>query len=173
METAVFGGGCFWCTEALFKNLKGVISVIPGYSGGDVKNPSYEEVSSGKTGHVESAKIEFDPKIISYEDLLYVFMKTHDPTQEDGQGADIGPQYQSTIFYLDNIQKDESEKIINKLQTDYDKKIATKLIQYKNFYKAEDYHKNYYENHKNAAYCKLVIDPKIVKLRQNFADMLK
>lgn len=173
MEIAVFGGGCFWCTEALFQNLKGVTSVISGYSGGNVKNPTYEEVSSGKTGHVESAKIEFDPNIISYKDLLYVFMKTHDPTQEDGQGADIGPQYLSTIFYTNDNQKKVAGELLKDLQKDYAKKIATKVIEYKNFYEAENYHKNYYENHKNAAYCKLVIDPKINKLKQNFGKMLK
>lgn len=173
MEKAVLGGGCFWCTEALFQNLRGVKSLTSGYSGGEEPNPSYEQVSSGATGHVESIEIEFDPTIISYKELLYVFMKTHDPTQENGQGADLGPQYQSTIFYMNDSQEKTAMEILSEVQKDYDKPIATRLKRYINFYPAEDYHKNYYENHKDAAYCKVVIDPKIKKLQQNFAAMLK
>lgn len=172
METATLAGGCFWCTEALFKNLKGVKSVIPGYSGGDKANPTYEEVSSGETGHSESIQIKFDPKIISYRDLLYVFFKTHDPTTMNRQGADIGSQYRSAVFYANEEQRNTAEELKGELQKDYENPIVTEIKPFKKFYKAEDYHKNYYENHKNSPYCVLVIDPKLQKLKKDFGRYL-
>lgn len=173
MEIATLAGGCFWCTEALFKNLKGVKSVMPGYSGGNIENPTYEEVSTGTTGHAETIQIEFDSKIIAFKDILYVFFKTHDPTTLNRQGADIGTQYRSAIFYHDEKQKDLANKLIKDLQKDYDSPIVTEITPFSNFYIAEDYHKNYYETHKNTAYCRLVIDPKINKLKENFSKLLK
>ncbi|HSX48704.1 MAG TPA: peptide-methionine (S)-S-oxide reductase MsrA [Candidatus Saccharimonadales bacterium] len=173
METATLAGGCFWCTEALFKSLKGVMSIKPGYSGGDNVNPTYEEVSGGETGHAESIQIEFDPKIISFKDILYIFMKTHDPTTLNRQGADMGTQYRSAIFYHDEKQKKAAEELIEGLQKDYKDKIVTEITEFKNFYEAEDYHKNYYENHQNAPYCRLVIDPKLEKLKKNFSKFIK
>jgi|SRR5581483_2059475 len=173
METATLAGGCFWCTEAIFKSLKGVKSVTPGYSGGVKDNPRYEDVSSGETGHAESIQIKFDPKIISFKDLLYVFFKTHDPTTMNRQGADVGPQYRSAIFYHNEKQKKTSEDLIKELQKSYNNKIVTEISPFNKFYAAEDYHKNYYEKHKNAPYCALVIDPKLKKLREIFGGMLK
>lgn len=172
MEIATFAGGCFWCTEALFKNLRGVKSVTPGYSGGESDNPTYEEVSTGETGHAESIQIEFDPKVISFKDLLYVFFKTHDPTTLNRQGADVGTQYRSIVFYHDERQEKIAQEIKKEIAKDYDSPIVTEILPFKEFYKAEDYHKNYYEEHKNAPYCKLVIDPKISKLKKNFPNFL-
>lgn len=172
LETATFAGGCFWCTEAIFQKLKGVASVTPGYSGGHIDNPSYEQVCSGSTGHAEAIQIKFDPSQISYKDLVYVFLKTHDPTQKDGQGADIGTQYRSAIFYHTPSQKKQSEKLISDLQKDYARPIVTQVSRFKNFFEAEDYHKNYYENNRNAGYCRLVIDPKITKLQKDFKHFL-
>lgn len=173
METATLAGGCFWCTEALFKSLKGVKSIKPGYSGGEKPDPTYEEVSTGETGHAESIQIEFDPKVISFKDILYIFMKTHDPTTLNRQGADAGTQYRSAIFYHNDKQREVAEDLIKELQKDYKDKIVTQISEFKNFYEAEDYHKNYYENHKNAPYCRLVIDPKLEKLKENFSKFLK
>ena len=166
-QTAIFGGGCFWCTEAIFASTKGVISVLPGYSGGKVANPSYEQVCGGNTGHVECAKIEFDPNIISYQNLLKVFFETHNPTQVNGQGNDIGSQYQSTIFYSNDQQREVAEQFITKLdkQKVFDKRIATEIRPLEVFYPAEDYHQKYYESHKDAPYCQLVIEPKLEKLK--------
>src|SRR5579872_7072782 len=155
LQTAVFGGGCFWCTEAIFQRLKGVISVTSGYSGGRVPNPSYEQVSGGGTGHVEAAKIDYDPEQISYETLLNVFFATHDPTQKDRQGHDIGDQYQSTVFYLDDNQKKSVGQFINQLNQDdvYGKPVLTEVKPFDKFYEAESYHRNYYNNNQTAGYC--------------------
>lgn len=166
METATFGGGCFWCTEAIFQRLKGVQSVIPGYTGGNIDNPNYEQVSSRGTGHVEAIKISFDPKIISFEKLLEVFFATHDPTTVNRQGNDVGTQYRSVVFYHSEDQKKLAEAKIHP-------PMVTKLEPASAFYPAEDYHKNYYETHKDAPYCKLVIDPKIQKLYRDFKEDLK
>lgn len=168
MEIATFAGGCFWCTEAIFQRLKGVKSVKPGYSGGHIENPTYEQVSSGNTGHAEAIQIEFDPKVLSYEDLLHVFFKTHDPTTKNRQGADVGPQYRSVVFYHNESQKKAAEEYIKKIPN-----AVTEITKFTEFYAAEDYHKNYYNNNKNAGYCMLVIDPKIKKLQENFSSMLK
>ncbi len=175
MEIATFGGGCFWCTEALFKRLKGVSSVEPGYSGGDMENPNYEAVSGGQTGHAEAIQLTFDPKIISYEKLLEVFFATHDPTTLNKQGSDVGTQYRSVIFYHDENQKNTIRDYINKLEKSgkFSSRIITQVKPFINFYPAENYHKNYYDSHQDAPYCQLVIDPKIQKLYRDFKEDLK
>lgn len=157
-ETATLAGGCFWCTEAIFKRLKGVISVTPGYSGGQVHNPSYEQVCSGETGHAEAIQIMFDPKKNSFENILKVFFDTHDPKSLNRQGDDTGTQYRSAIFYHNENQKTIAEKMKNKLDP-----IVTEIVAYKKFYPAEDYHKNYFEKNQDAPYCKYIIQPKVSK----------
>jgi peptide-methionine (S)-S-oxide reductase len=170
---ATLAGGCFWCTEAIFKQLKGVNSVTPGYSGGNVPNPNYEDVSSGETGHAESIQIDFDEKVISYETLLEVFFKLHDPTTLNQQGADIGTQYRSEIFYQDDHQREIAEKAIKKAQNLYENPIVTEVAELSNFYPADPSHKDYYFKHRLSPYCMLVIDPKINKLKKNFKEILK
>jgi peptide-methionine (S)-S-oxide reductase len=174
-EEAVFAGGCFWCTEALFKSLKGVISVTSGYSGGSMENPSYEKVSGGATGHAEAIKIEFNPNVISYGDLLTVFFNTHNPTTLNRQGDDVGTQYRSVIFYTSDAQKIAAEKFVAELTESkaYDKPIVTEIKPFAKFYPAESYHQNYYEQNKNAPYCEIVIAPKIEKLQKRFSALLK
>mgnify|MGYP001600491587 CR=1 FL=1 len=170
LETATLAGGCFWCTEAIIQRLRGVVSVEPGYSGGDIDNPTYEQVSSGKTGHAEAIQIKFDPSLISFEKILDVFFTTHDPTTLNRQGADIGTQYRSAIFYHSDNQKKMSEKVIQNLEKEhkFSNPIITKLEPFKKFYKAENYHKDYYDSNRSAPYCQLVIDPKIQKLQREF-----
>jgi peptide-methionine (S)-S-oxide reductase len=160
-ETATLANGCFWCSEAIFARLKGVKSVLPGYSGGRVENPSYDEVCTGRTGHAEAAQIEFDPNVISFEKLLDVFWHTHDPTTLNRQGNDVGTQYRSAIFF-----HDENSGI-------YKDPVVTEIVPFKKFYVAEDYHKNYYDQHQNAPYCRFVIDPKIQKLLKQYGNDLK
>lgn len=174
-QTAIFGGGCFWCTEAIFARLKGVQSVLPGYSGGNVDNPTYEQVSSGESNHVEVTKVEFDADTISYEELLDVFFHTHDPTSLNRQGADVGTQYRSAIFYTNEEQKKIAQKFIEHLQdtNEFGKSIVTTLDPFTEFYEAEDYHKNYFETHPNAGYCQIVIAPKIHKLEKMYGEKLK
>jgi peptide-methionine (S)-S-oxide reductase len=174
-ETAVFGGGCFWCTEAVFNMLNGVVSVAPGYSGGNVAHPTYEQVSSGTTGHTEVVKFDYDPSLISYEDLLNVFFATHDPTAVDRQGNDMGPQYRSAIFYTNEEQKEAAERFIAKLNASSASgaPIVTSIESFKEFWPAEDYHVKYYEHHKNAPYCRLVINPKLEKVQEKFSSLLK
>lgn len=173
-ETAVFGGGCFWCTEALFKSLKGVVSVMPGYSGGTAEDATYSQVSNGDTNHAEVIKIEYDPKEISFGDLLAVFFNTHDPTTLNRQGADVGTQYRSVIFFTTDEQRNEAAKLIEELNTSkaYEKPVVTELAPFTSFFEAEDYHKNYYENNKEAPYCEIVIAPKLEKLEKKFAKLL-
>ena len=171
-QIAVFGGGCFWCTEAVFKELKGVKSVMPGYAGGTMKNPAYEDVSGGKTGHAEVIKITYDPQEISYRDLLTVFFATHDPTALNRQGADIGTQYRSLILYTNEEQKTEAEMFINTLNTSGPKTV-TELKPLDVFYEAETYHRNYYLNNRSAPYCQIVINPKMDKLKERFKELLK
>jgi peptide-methionine (S)-S-oxide reductase len=169
-QIATLANGCFWCSEAIFKRLKGVKSVLPGYSGGIVENPSYEEVCTGKTGHAESIQIEFDPTVTPYEKILDVFWHTHDPTTLNRQGNDVGTQYRSAIFYHDQKQKELAEKSKRDLEKAgvYKNPIVTEITPFKNFYVAEDYHKNYYEEHQDAPYCNFVIDPKMQKLLLNY-----
>ncbi len=175
MEIATLAGGCFWCTEAIFKRLKGVESVVPGYSGGHIENPSYDEVCTETTGHAEAIQITFDPKIISFEKLLDVFFHLHDPTTPNQQGADIGSQYRSEIFYHSEKQKQIAEKLKEKLDKSrmFAKPIVTIITPFTNFYKAENYHKNYYDRNKSMPYCQIVIDPKIRKLMTNYKEDIK
>ena len=174
LQTAIFANGCFWCTEAVFAGLKGVKSVMPGYAGGAVANPSYEQVCTGKTGHAECLKIEFNPAVISFGDLLAVFFNTHDPTTLNRQGNDVGTQYRSVIFYTSDEQKIQSEALIKELNDSkaYDKPVVTEVKALNIFYPAENYHQNYYETHKDAPYCQLVIAPKLEKLQEKFAKLI-
>lgn len=174
-EVATFANGCFWCTEAIFKRLKGVISVKPGYSGGTVDNPSYDQVCSGETAHAESLQIEFDPSIISFEELLDVFWYTHDPTTLNRQGNDIGTQYRSAIFYHDQKQKEIVLKSKENLEREnvYKDPIVTEITPFTNFYEAENYHKDYFDRNKDYPYCRFVIDPKVKKLLEKFSNQVK
>jgi peptide-methionine (S)-S-oxide reductase len=171
-ETATFANGCFWCSEAVFKRLKGIKSVLPGYSGGQVNNPSYEQVCSGRTGHAESIQIEFDPKVISFEKILDIFWRTHDPTTLNQQGNDVGTQYRSAIFYHDLKQKEIAEESKRELENEgvYKNPIVTEITPFNSFYVAEDYHKNYYDEHRDAPYCSYIIDPKVHKLLLNYEN---
>lgn len=175
IEIAVFGGGCFWCTEAIFTELRGVISVMPGYAGGTVKNPTYEAVCTGKTGHAEAIKIEFDPAQISFNDLLTVYFATHDPTTLNRQGNDVGTQYRSIVLYTNEKQKQDAEAFIKKLN-DSDPKgkpVVTEIKPLTEFYPAEEYHRNYFKNNFTQPYCQLIIEPKVEKLQKEFAELLK
>jgi peptide-methionine (S)-S-oxide reductase len=174
-DTAVFGMGCFWCTEAIFQQLEGVDTVISGYAGGTTKNPTYKEVCTGNTGHAEVSEIVFDPKKISYTDLLETFWKAHDPTTLNRQGADVGTQYRSVIFYLNDEQKQLAEKFKKELGDSgaYDKPIVTEIAPLTKFYKAEGYHQNYFNSNGGAPYCSIVIKPKVDKFRKVFHDKLK
>ena len=171
---ATLANGCFWCSEAIFKRLKGVNSVLPGYAGGLVKNPSYDQVCTGKTGHAESIQIEFDPKVITFERILDIFWHTHNPTTLNRQGNDIGTQYRSAVFFHDQKQKELAEKSKKELEKEgvYRDSVVTEITPFKNFYAAEDYHKNYYEKHQDAPYCSFVIDPKMHKLLQEYGNYL-
>jgi len=175
LEKATFGAGCFWCVEAVFEEVKGVKTVEAGYAGGDVKDPSYREVSTGTTGHAEVARIVFDPSEISYEQLLEVFWHTHNPTTLNRQGADVGPQYRSVIFYHNEKQKEIAEK--SKVRTDksdlWEDPIVTAIEPLSNYSKAENYHQDYYANNPNAGYCQVVIAPKLKKFRKEFSHLLK
>ena len=173
-EIIVFGGGCFWCTEAVFKMLKGVSSVLPGYSGGAVANPTYEQVCSGETGHAECAKIEYDSSIVRFRDLLTVFFGSHDPTTLNRQGADIGTQYRSVIFYTTPVQKSETEKFIAEINASSKngKPIVTEVLPLTKFYEAENYHHDYFTNHPENPYCEIVINPKLDKVKKDFAALL-
>ncbi len=175
MEIATFGGGCFWCTEAIFQELKGVESVTSGYSGGDIVNPSYKETSTGRTGHAEVIEIEFNPEIISFTELLEVFFATHNPTTLNRQGADVGPQYRSAIFYHNEDQKRIAIEIIDQLNNDnvFDNPVVTEVTEWKNFFKAEDYHQDYFANNPSQGYCQFVIVPKLNKFRKIFKEKLQ
>lgn len=175
LETAVFAGGCFWCIETLFQDLKGVEKVESGYSGGTVKNPTYKEVCTGITGHAEVIKITFDPAVITYEQLLTVFFHVHDPTTLNRQGADAGTQYRSAVFYADDSQKASAEKVIADItaQKLWDDPIVTEVTKLGEYYKAEDYHQDYYNNNPTQGYCSVVIAPKVKKFYKEFKDMLK
>lgn len=175
LETATIAGGCFWCVEAVFKRINGVLSVMPGYSGGDMPNPSYEMVSSGTSGYAEALQIKFDPKIISFPQLLEVFWAVHDPTTLDRQGNDVGPQYRSAVFYHDQQQKEQVEKSIAELKASgkYQNPIVTAIEPFKSFYEAEKEHLDFYDRNREYGYCRLVIDPKIQKLYKQFGSELK
>ncbi|MDO8633317.1 MAG: peptide-methionine (S)-S-oxide reductase MsrA [bacterium] len=173
-EIAVFGGGCFWCTEAVFTMLKGVLSVTSGYAGGGKEDPTYEEVSGGKTGHAEVIKVEFDPSQVMYESLLAVFFASHDPTILNRQGPDIGSEYRSLILYADEKQKNISENYIAELKASLPDgyKIVTEVKPLEKFYEAEEYHKQYYQKNSSNFYCKVVIEPKLQKVKERFASLL-
>ncbi len=175
-EIATFANGCFWCTEAIFEALNGVISATSGYTGGQVNNPTYKEVCSGDTGHAECLQIIYDPEKISFDELLEVFWKTHDPTTLNRQGADAGTQYRSGIFYHNPDQKEKAEKYMDALNKSgaFDKPIVTEIAPFEKFYPAENYHQQYFENNGNTnPYCQIVIRPKLEKFRKVFTDKLK
>jgi peptide-methionine (S)-S-oxide reductase len=174
LETATFGAGCFWCVEAVFQNLQGVASVVSGYAGGTVENPTYEQVCSGATGHAEACQIHFDPARISYKELLEVFWQTHDPTTLNRQGSDEGTQYRSAIFYHSDQQRQTAELYKKELAAAkiWDRPIVTEIVPFKKFYKAEDYHQNYYRQNAGQPYCRFVITPKVDKFRKVFEKKL-
>lgn len=174
-EVAIFGAGCFWCVEAVFTELKGVESVIPGYTGGDTKNPTYKEICTGTTNHAEVAKIEFDPTVISFDELLEVFWKTHDPTTLNRQGADVGTQYRSVVYYTTASQKEKVErykKALNESKA-WANPVITEITELGTFYPAEDYHNDYYKNNPDQGYCRVVIQPKVDKFKKAFSEKLK
>ncbi|MCK5726070.1 MAG: peptide-methionine (S)-S-oxide reductase MsrA [Thiotrichaceae bacterium] len=174
MELATFGGGCFWCTEALFQQINGVLSVESGYTGGALENPSYPAICKGTTGHAEVIQVGFDPESIAYEDLLRIHLSSHNPTTINQQGADRGTQYRSAIFPHNEVQRLSAEAVIRELQADYEDKIVTSLESFEVFYKAEDEHQNYYNNHAEARYCQIVIAPKLRRLQKgNHGDFVK
>src|SRR5271157_4942745 len=167
-KTIVFGGGCFWCTEAVFEMFDGVVKTAPGYAGGTTKNPTYEQVCSGTTGHAEVTKVEYDPDVAGLEKLLEVFFAAHDPTMVDRQGPDVGSQYRSIILYTEEQQKKAIDTYMRKISGNYEKPIATEVKKLDVFYPSEDYHKDYYKNNPLQPYCLLVIRPKIAKIRKEF-----
>ncbi len=174
-ETAIFGGGCFWCTEAVFKMLKGVSSVEPGYSGGKVSNPTYEQVSTGATGHAEVVRVVYDPSLVKYQNLLTVFFGSHDPTTKDRQGNDIGSQYRSVVFFTTPEQQAAALAYIESANESHAEgaPIVTDVVPLTNFYAAEDYHRDYFSNHQTAGYCIAVINPKLQKVQEQYAALLK
>ena len=175
LEIATFANGCFWCTEAVFQELKGVKKVLSGYAGGHVENPTYEQVCAKNTGHAESLRIEYDPLQISFDELLEVFWKTHDPTTLNRQGNDVGPQYRSVVFYHNQEQKEKAEKYKNELDASgiFDAPIVTTIEPFTVFYPAEDYHSNYYKRNPSQSYCYYVIKPKMEKFKKIFGDKIK
>ncbi len=175
-DVAIFGGGCFWCTEAIFQKLRGVLDVTPGYAGGGVPHPIYEQVPSGQARHAEVIRIEFDPDVIPYRDLLDIFMHTHNPTTPDQQGNDIGSQYRSIILYTSDKQQKEAHELIHNLQSSPEfqgRPIVTEIHPLTTFIEAETYHKDYYAKNKDQPYCQIVISPKLAKLRAKYSERLK
>ena len=174
-ELATLGGGCFWCTEAIFSELRGVEKVESGYSGGTVPNPSYEQVCTGRTGHAEVVQATFDPKVISFKELLQIFLTMHDPTTLNRQGADVGAQYRSIILYHNNEQRAIAAQVIRDMESAevWDRPIVTEVKPFEAFYRAEDYHQEYFKHNAGQAYCQLVIAPKVAKLRKQYRDRLK
>jgi peptide-methionine (S)-S-oxide reductase len=175
LEVATLGGGCFWCTEAIYQDLKGIEKVLSGYSGGHIENPSYKQVTSGTTGHAEVIQVFYDPKVITFEEVLEIFWSTHDPTTLNRQGADVGPQYRSAVFYHSESQKEKAGFYKNKLDESgaFNKPIVTEITPFSNFYVAEDYHQNYFKENGMQPYCQFVIRPKVEKFRKVFAEKLK
>jgi peptide-methionine (S)-S-oxide reductase len=174
-EVATLGGGCFWCTEAVFTELKGVERVDSGYAGGTTRNPTYEQVCSGRTGHAEVTQVTFDPKVLSYHDLLTIFFTVHDPTTLDRQGGDVGTQYRSVVFYHSDAQRATAEAVVRELTEEklWRKPIVTEIVPFTAFYPAEEYHRDYYRRNPTGGYCQMVIAPKVGKFRAKFADRLK
>lgn len=175
MKTIVFGGGCFWCTEAIFQMLKGVEKVESGYAGGSTENPSYGLVAGGNTGHAEVIRVTYDPAIISYDDLLTVFFGSHDPTTPNRQGADVGEQYRSVILYTDDNEKREAEAKVKEIQDSLKDgtRVVTEVVPLGKFFPAEEYHQNYFKTNTSAPYCQVVIEPKIEKVKKRFAELVK
>ena len=175
LQVTTLGGGCFWCLEAVFEQLKGVERVVSGYSGGAVDNPTYQQVCSGMTGHAEVVQVSFDPQVICFEDLLRVFFAIHDPTTLNRQGADVGTQYRSAIFYHDPTQKAAAEQIIREIEAAHvwAGEIVTEIALFEKFYEAEDYHQEYFRNNSAQPYCQVIIAPKVAKFRKQFLDRLK
>lgn len=175
LELATFANGCFWCTEAVFQRLEGVEEVKSGFTGGTIKNPPYREVVMGRTGHAEAIQISYNPNLVDYKTLLYVFFSTHDPTTLNRQGYDVGEQYRSEIFYHSESQKEDSESVIKELESEeiFKDKIVTKLSQASEFYTAEEEHQNFYNNFTENRYCQLIIEPKLATLRKKFSHQLK
>lgn len=174
-EVAILGGGCFWCLEAVFVQLRGVEGVESGYSGGAAENPTYEEVCGGSTGHAEVVRISFDPKLVSFKEILAVFFAIHDPTTLNRQGADVGSQYRSAIFYESDRQKAVAEEVVRDLEEKkvWDRPIVTDILPLDRYYPAEDYHQNFFENHPGQGYCRAVIAPKVAEFRKAFMDRLR
>ncbi len=174
-EIATLGGGCFWCTEAVFLEIEGVQKVVSGYSGGHLKNPTYQQVSSGRTGHAEVIQVTFDPDVISYREILEIFFTMHDPTQLNRQGADVGTQYRSVIFYHNQEQKETAEAFLDEMKETniFNLPIVTQLEPFEAFYEAEEYHKDYYNRNKNQGYSRFVIEPKLEKVQKKFKEKLK
>jgi peptide-methionine (S)-S-oxide reductase len=174
-ETATLGGGCFWCTEAVYKEMKGVVNVVPGYSGGHIKNPAYREVTTGRTGHAEVVQVTFDPSVSKFSDILEVFFMTHDPTTLNRQGNDIGTQYRSAIFFHNEAQKHTAQKVIELFEKEkvYVDPIVTEVTPFDAFYVAEDYHHNYFERNRSQPYCQFVVAPKVEKFKKVFREKLK
>jgi peptide-methionine (S)-S-oxide reductase len=175
LETATLGGGCFWCTEAVFLELKGVEKVESGYAGGTLPNPTYEQVCDGDTGHAEVIRVTFDPNVISYRQLLEIFFTIHDPTTLNRQGADVGDQYRSVVLYHDEKQKKIAEEVVQEIDASkiWDKPLVTQLVPLKEFYPAEEYHRQYFARNPRQGYCTIVIAPKVLKFRKKYASMLK
>lgn len=174
-ELATLGGGCFWCTEAVFTELRGVERVDSGYAGGTTPNPTYEQVCTGRTGHAEVVQVTFDPGVLSFHDLLVVFFTVHDPTTLNRQGADVGTQYRSVVFYRDEAQKTTTERVIRELEQEklWRKKIVTEVVAFSAFYLAEEYHRDYFARNPTGGYCQFVVAPKVAKFKSKFADRLK
>ncbi len=175
LETATIGGGCFWCTEAAFDRINGVVDVISGYAGGEVEHPTYQQIGGGMTGHTESIQIYYNPAIIDFQKLLEVFVVAHDPTQVNRQGPDVGPQYRSAIFYHNASQKEQTEQYFKQLKAEgrFTKPIATEVAEYTEFWVAEEYHQNYYEHHPENPYVQRISRPKVEKVKKYFKDILK
>jgi peptide-methionine (S)-S-oxide reductase len=175
LQVATLAGGCFWCLEAVYEQLKGIVSVVSGYAGGSVANPSYRQVSSGATGHAEVVQLTYDPKQISYREILEVFFTIHDPTTLNRQGADVGTQYRSAIFYHDQHQKEVTEQVIHGLEEQqvWDAPIVTEVEPFEAFYEAEAYHQEYYRNNPQQPYCQIIIAPKVAKFRKRYLEKLK
>lgn len=175
MKKAILAGGCFWCTEAIYKRLRGVTSVLPGYTGGTTENPTYEQVSSGTTGHAEAILVEYDSEVIPYEKLLAIFFHTHNPTTLNQQGADIGTQYRSAVFYNYAAEREIAERVVRELETEkvYPDRVVTEIVPFTHFYPAENYHQDYYDRNRTQGYCNIVISPKIAKLMKDYRDDVK
>lgn len=171
-EIAVLGGGCFWCTESVFLAVRGVQGVTPGYSGGHVDHPTYEQVCGKATGHIEVVRVAFDPEIIDYQTILQIFFATHDPCTLDRQGGDVGPQYASAIFYQSEQQKEIAQQVMAQVQEELGEPVVTRLLAPEHFWSAESYHHNYYAQNPNQGYCQVVISPKLSKFRQRYAELL-